>query len=210
MLHTLLDAVFPRYSLEGSEGTHMTSLELQSLHLNPALEDQRSLRERGIVHLDCLRAACSYRHNPLLKKAVWQWKYKGRSGFDVALALLLTELAEQDDDTVLCPVPLHWTRQFSRGFNQSEKLCRELSRQSDFPVQRLLQRRRSTGFQSHRSRRERLSALEDVFVCRGHNTPHRVVLIDDLCTTGSTLDACAKALKQGGVAWVEGWTLALG
>jgi len=61
-----------------------------------------------------------------------------------------------------------------------------------------------------RNREERLSALEDAFRFKSKIRPARVILVDDLSTTGATLDECAKALKKAGVERVEGWVIAHG
>jgi len=109
---------------------------------------------------------------------------------------------------VLCPVPLHWIRRFQRGFNQSELLARVVARERGLTVLPLLKRTRWTGSQMKRSRRDRLTAMGGAFKCMVDHPPSFVVLIDDLSTTGTTLDACAAILKEAGVARVEAWVVA--
>lgn len=111
-------------------------------------------------------------------------------------------------EIVLCPVPLHWLRQFQRGFNQSELLARVVSRERGLAVLPLLKRRRWTGSQMKRRRADRLTAMGGAFRCAVSHPPRSVILIDDLSTTGATLDECAKALKDAGVTRVEGWVIA--
>jgi ComF family protein len=111
-------------------------------------------------------------------------------------------------EIVLCPVPLHWIRLFQRGFNQSELLAHVVARERGLTVLPLLKRTRWTGSQMKRHRADRLTALDRAFHCTVDHAPRHVVLIDDLSTTGTTLAECAKALKQAGAEYVEGWVIA--
>ena len=75
----------------------------------------------------------------------------------------------------------------------------------------LLKRVRATGHQAWRGRAERLISVKGAFgLSKGKSVPDRVILIDDLATTGATLDACAKALKDAGANYVEAWVVAHG
>ncbi|ALM09954.1 MAG TPA: hypothetical protein DEB30_02820 [Candidatus Peribacter riflensis] len=111
-------------------------------------------------------------------------------------------------EIVLCPVPLHWARRFQRGFNQSELLARVVARERGLTVLPLLKRRRWTGSQMKRTREERLTGVQGAFCCTTDHPPAHVVLIDDLSTTGATLESCARALREAGVFSVEGWVVA--
>jgi ComF family protein len=104
------------------------------------------------------------------------------------------------------PVPLHWRRRWRRGFNQAFELSRDLG----VPVRRALRRRRHTRTQTDLPARERQRNVRDAFVARG-NVPVaglRVVLVDDVSTTGATLEACAKALMAAGAVEVRTLTAA--
>lgn len=102
------------------------------------------------------------------------------------------------------PVPLHWRRRLSRGYNQAERIARPLASHLGLPCAPALSRRRATPPQSLLGRDERLANLRKAFrVPR----PERVrglhiLLIDDVATTGATLDAAARALKKAGAAAV--------
>jgi len=111
---------------------------------------------------------------------------------------------------VLCPVPLHWSRRFQRGFNQSQLLADAVGKEKGIEVRSLLARKKPTGFQSHRTRAQRLVSVRGAFACTTKIVPPFVVLIDDLATTGATLDSCASALKQSGARYVEAWVIAHG
>lgn len=114
-------------------------------------------------------------------------------------------LAEQlgpalDGFDVVTPVPLHWRRQWRRGFNQAEEIARGLARFRRTPLRRLLLRRRATHAQSELPRPQRLENPRHAFRCRGgiDLDGMAVLLIDDVATTGATLDAAAHCLYAAG------------
>ncbi len=116
---------------------------------------------------------------------------------------------EIDSGFVLVPIPLHWQRYFDRGFNQSEILCRYLSKKWKIEVEnRLLQKRRSTDPQSTLKSKERQSNLKGAFQVMGDiPIPEKVILIDDICTTGATFETCSQVLKRAGVKEIYCWSL---
>ncbi len=213
MLHLLLDFFFPKRSLLNIEGEWITREERAILRSCPVVLTGGTLTERGIRSLDRIVAASRYSATPLLRKAIHTFKY--RKVFDLArdLSALMLQVVPKLDaypEPVLCPVPLHWTRRFERGFNQAELLAIELSQVLDYPVKNLLARVRPTGHQAWRLREDRRNALKDAFRFEGSFVPDFVILIDDLSTTGATLEACARELKIAGVKRVEGWVVAQG
>lgn len=112
---------------------------------------------------------------------------------------------------VVVPVPLHPRRLRERGYNQSELLARSLGRRVSLPVEtRALVRTRDTSAQAKAaSAEERRRNVANAFACRGEAiTGRKVLLVDDVCTTGATLSACAQALKAAGAARVSALTVA--
>ncbi len=100
---------------------------------------------------------------------------------------------------VLVPVALHWQRRFSRGFNQSEELAREVTRLSKWPTLNILRRVRPTHEQAlTQSRAQRLENLQGAFACLPDPrlAKKHVWLIDDVSTTGATLHAAATAFRR--------------
>jgi len=112
---------------------------------------------------------------------------------------------------VLVPVPLHSRRLRERGYNQSALLARELAKLSGVPLSdgSLVRQRHTTPQARTSSLSERRENVSGAFSCRdGRLRGKRVLLIDDVSTSGATLDACARALKQVGAASVWGLALA--
>jgi ComF family protein len=99
---------------------------------------------------------------------------------------------------LVCPVPLHWTRRFTRGYNQAEVIGREVARVLGVPFEpRLLRRVRRTGTQTKLSPEERAANISGAFAVRKSiASPLQILLVDDVFTTGATAAACAAALRE--------------
>lgn len=122
------------------------------------------------------------------------------------LAREIRELVSPDDawDGVV-PVPLHWRRRWSRGFDQAERIARPLARLLDAPFLPVLRRSRPTRRQARLSRDERLLNPRRAFALRHRGSAGRrmvaglrLVLVDDVATTGATLGAAAETLRCAG------------
>jgi ComF family protein len=114
---------------------------------------------------------------------------------------------------MMVPVPLHPLRERDREFNQADRLARWLSAHTAIPVRNdLLRRVRPTGTQTQLSRDERAANMRRAFVLRSnqHLDGQRVVLVDDVFTTGATTNACARVLHQAGAGEICVWTVARG
>ena len=112
---------------------------------------------------------------------------------------------------LLVPVPLFSDREAFRGYNQSILLARALSAHVEVPVdETILYRTRATASQTRLGRQERWDNVRDAFACSGSRdlSGARITLLDDVATTGATLDACAVALIAQGARAVSALTLA--
>ena len=162
------------------------------------------------LHLDAILA--NYYFEGTLREMVHKLKYRGARGLAEPLALLLYEhlKAGSGEAEVIMPVPLHPTRLRERGYNQSALLARELGKLVGAPVvENAVERVRDTRAQMGLPAAERLENVRGSFVLTGQGLGgRRVLLVDDVCTTGATLDACATALKAGKAAAVVGIVLA--
>jgi ComF family protein len=149
---------------------------------------------------DRLLALWSYR--PPLDSVVRGLKF-GR--LDYLGSHLAAALAEGLGDRLagfdrIVPVPLHWRRHLSRGYNQAERIARPLAGRLGIPCTPALSRRRATPPQSLLGKTDRLANLRKAFrVPRPERVRGlRILLVDDVATTGATLDAAASALKGAG------------
>jgi ComF family protein len=108
----------------------------------------------------------------------------------------------------LVPIPLHRSRLRQRGYNQALELARDLGRELQLPVlPRALLRARATAPMPGLDLRARRRNVRGAFAAGSAPLPARVALIDDVMTSGATLDEAAKVLKLAGVEWVEVWVL---
>jgi ComF family protein len=112
-----------------------------------------------------------------------------------------TRIARLADEAVLVPVPLHARRMRERGFNQAELLASQMSRRVGLPIWNVLERTRYTTTQTSLDREERMANLRGAFSlkrARRDLSGRTVWLIDDVLTTCSTADECARILKSAG------------
>lgn len=141
-------------------------------------------------------------HSGVLRQAVLELKFSARLALVEPLGELIAEvIAERWDDwqpQALVPVPIHWTRRLWRGFNQSDLLCGAAARRQGVRMCEALVRTRRTPPQVGRSAEQRRANVQAAFRVRDAFAHRRVVLIDDVCTTGATLGACAAALRRAG------------
>jgi ComF family protein len=147
-----------------------------------------------------------------IREAVHRFKYDGVTALGQPLGYLMADywLTHPTQSDMIVPVPLHPERRRKRGFNQAALLAKELSERVDLAMDATtLVRRRATASQVGLDVEQRKSNVRDAFHCTTDRLANRrVLLIDDVCTTGSTLEACALALWEGGVVSVEALTLA--
>ena len=149
-----------------------------------------------------------------IRDAVHQLKYRGLQAVAPDLGKLLSSHARRNQlaADVLVPVPLHSRRLRQRGYNQAELLARETGARLGVEVMTgVLSRTRHESPQAGASSvRERLAHVKGAFQARGPVEGRSVLLIDDVCTTGATLGACAVALRAAGAVTVRALTLAEG
>lgn len=137
------------------------------------------------------------------------FKYRGMKPLGGALGKMLWNALPVDDAfDVVVPVPLHWRRRWSRGFNQSDVLARSIARRRGIQVLSALRRKRNTHSQASLTNPKRRLNVSGAFHAGAAVAGKRILLVDDVMTTGATATACAFALKRAGAKHVTLLTLA--
>ena len=156
------------------------------------------------------RARAAVRYDEVAKVLVHALKYQDRTDLAPTMGRWMAragrDLLEEAD--VLIPVPLHWRRGWSRRYNQSGALARIIAHHAGVPVAAdALRRVRPTQQQVGLSRTDRARNVQGAFKVASDRTAHvqgrRVILIDDVLTSGATVDACARALLRARAAQVD-------
>jgi ComF family protein len=169
--------------------------------------------EHRTLHFDA--AVAAYRSRGLVRQLVHDFKYGRQRHLRHPLAEWLGEtmldarLRDRRFDLIV-PVPLHAARERERGFNQATLLAELLAARLRLPLRPVLERIRYTTTQTAYDRAERMENLQDAFRLRKNRDVRqlRVLLIDDVLTTGSTLSECARVLKAAGAISVHAATAA--
>jgi len=163
-------------------------------------------------NLSGLIVACRYEIGPI-KEMVHHLKYSAITSLAEPLGELVAERLLRDipkGNLVIVPVPLHKKRELSRGFNQSELIARRVSERLNLPGGLALKRVKNTPSQVSLSGNLRRINLAGAFRCDDAELICNkvVLLIDDVCTTGTTLNECAKILRKNGAKQVFGVVVA--
>lgn len=156
----------------------------------------------------CERAPLAYQFP--VDAAIKALKFKRRLFYVPAFASLLCRESDHlpaDIDAVV-PVPLHWRRQWVRGFNQALEIGKPLARHLNVPMLRNVVRRRATPSQSGLKASERARNLRAAFAVRGSISCRHVLIVDDVITTGVTLREVARAVKKAGAGKVSALAIA--
>jgi ComF family protein len=159
------------------------------------------------------RTICPLHYEFPADRLVQLFKFKRQLASGRVLSHLLCEHAANTEGNypdVLIPVPLHKLRMIKRGFNQAYEVGSYISRVLDIPLLATsLRRHRNTQAQSGLSRKQRRKNVRGAFYWHGSKRPGKhVALIDDVMTTGTTVNECARVLRSAGVKQVDVWVTA--
>ncbi|MGL5288614.1 MAG: ComF family protein [Aeromonas sp.] len=137
-----------------------------------------------------------------------QLKYSGQILLAPVLARLLADHLDcSEPPQAIIPVPLHWWRQWRRGFNQAQEIAQALAVITEIPCDNaLLQRIKATPQQTTLSAGQRRRNLRGAFQIRPHHY-HHVALLDDVVTTGATAGQLTRLLHESGITKVEVWAI---
>jgi predicted amidophosphoribosyltransferase len=131
------------------------------------------------------------------RRAIHRLKFSGWRSVAGALAGAIVALGPPEADAVTW-VPLARARLASRGYDQAKALARAVASRTGTPAVPLLRRATDDGPQARRRGEERREAVRDAFRSSGRHPPPRVLLVDDVLTTGATAADCARALREAG------------
>ena len=214
----LLDLLFPRFCIScGKEGEYVCEDCLSLIGISEyqfcavcgkrVVDGKTCLNCQRKTKLNGLFSAASY-NDLLVKKIITRYKYEpyikelSNTLFSLIIihfSLLGNYAFDILKDGILIPVPLHKKRQKERGFNQAEEIAKQLSRALKIPLNNnVLLKTKETIPQIELSKQEREKNLKNVFVCKNSEQikNKKILLIDDVFTTGSTMEECAEVLKQ--------------
>lgn len=155
-----------------------------------------------------MRAALAY--DDISKQMVLGMKHAARKDGVGVFANWMVEAAPfAYSADLIVPVPLHWTRLWARGYNQAGWLAQAISKRLDKPfVPQVLVRKRRTPSQNGLSSVGRARNVEGAFAVMKNVVGKQILLVDDVYTTGATINACTKALLRAGAAQVDGVAMA--
>ena len=187
------------------------------LHCRTPFSSSHALDEEGrcgLCRLGLNGFDAAYSFGPYegrLRELVPLFKYGGvetLAGPLGSMALPAFPRGERFD--VIVPMPMHWLRRWRRGFNQAELLAREIGRRTGLPIENPIRRRRATNPQANLSGSQRRANVAGAFRMkrRASIRGRRVLLVDDVFTTGASASACAATLKRAGAQYVAVFALA--
>lgn len=146
-----------------------------------------------------------YQNNALVQKMIKRFKYKFNKDLVYYLSkLMVNEIKKYPflQNATLVPVPLHFLRQWQRGFNQADYLAKSITQNNNnLSVRNLLKRTKYTSKQALLNREQRLKNVINAFTVKNKSnlsTSSNIIIIDDIATTLSTINECAKVLKLNG------------
>ncbi len=160
-----------------------------------------------------VHAVCVY--EGVLREVLHYYKYEGIQSLGPVLAQIMYDHGTIPDADIITAVPLHHSKRLSRGFNQAQQLAEHLSHLKNIPYVELLERTTSVSTQARTTNKQlRKKNVYGLYSATpaALQLPHttRVLIIDDVYTTGATIQACAQALKKVGIYRTKGMVLAHG
>jgi len=229
----ILDILFPRFCFGcGVEGVYLcedceATIEISEYKYCLCNENNLRIPEQSkkgkckkcnSKKLSGLYSSLSYKEKPLTKKLIYFFKYPPYYLKDLAkplASLIINHILLLNENpfknSVLIPVPLDKKKIKQRGYNQSEELAKEISKATGVPfLTNVLIKTKSTPPQMELSKEKRRENLRDVFVCKESNAigNKKILLVDDVYTTGSTMEECATKLLKSGAKEVWGIVIA--
>lgn len=147
-------------------------------------------------------------YDELMHDLIVQFKFKNHPAIGRGLGKIMAQKFDMNADFII-PVPIHKMRRRNRGFNQAEILAKEISKRTGIPLRLdILKRIKNTRAQWRLNPHERANNLKGAFASKNVDGK-KIILIDDIFTTGSTINECAQVLKTAGADKVFSYTLSI-
>ncbi|EAW32560.1 competence protein ComF, putative [marine gamma proteobacterium HTCC2143] len=159
------------------------------------------------------RVEAPWLYQPPIAQLISRFKYSrqysiGKVLSNIAARRYASAYIDQKLPDLIVPIPLHWSRQTIRGFNQSEHLARYYSHHFNIPMKRFLKRCRPTAAQQMLTADQRRSNMKGAFQMCGDVAGKLVAVVDDVMTTGTTVSEASQCLLKAGATEVHIWCLA--
>jgi ComF family protein len=145
----------------------------------------------------------NYQNGSLSRGLIHQFKYKENINIGKYLTSLFIKQIEKtiwiEEIDIIIPVPLHWARLFKRGYNQSEIIARQIGKYFNIPVRtNILKRKKYNPTQLYKNKERRWENVKNIFLIKKIEEikGKHILLIDDIITTGATMNACIKTMSQ--------------
>ncbi len=229
ILSKLLDLFFPRHCaicdkiVSGPEGICISCKgNVRLLTQDVCMVCGKKLSKEEVHCFDCKRKKHEFIRNfsvfeyPVIRESLYRFKYRGRAEYagyyaGAAYELHGKRLRLLQADAIV-PVPLHRSRYRKRGYNQAEELAKELSLLLGIPVKTdLIKRVKSTKAMKKLGLSERQNNLKKAFLIMQNDVKLKtIILVDDIYTTGTTMDEISRACKAAGVENIYSLTVAVG
>jgi competence protein ComFC len=190
----LLDVLFPKYCLGcGKEGLYICKkCEIYMMDVPQPIG--------GISF---------WEYNGIIKEAIHRIKFNGE--YNIIKELIAKKDFELQDGAIITFVPMHIKKKKKRGFNQAEIIAREIGRKTGRPVVKLLEKVKETKDQASLGKEARLDNVKGSFreapACRQAGV-HSILLVDDVYTSGATMQECSRVLRKAGFENISYFTLA--
>jgi len=221
-LKAIWDIIFPKKCINcGREGQYLCDDCLSLIEINPfnyclceRMEKRNKCDNCKDKNLDKILSATSF-NGKIIKETIHKFKYGCIEELKVPLSLLLLNHlqiidCQIDKSFVIIPVPMHDKKKRRRGFNQSEEIAKIISEATTIPLSTTLVKIKETKPQMELNRIERIENIKNCFEIKNKKEVEnkKIILLDDVYTTGTTMDECAKVLKENGAKEVWGLTIA--
>ncbi len=216
------DIIFPKKCINcGREGSHLCEDCFSLIEINPfqyCLCEKMRKADKCINcqnrYLDKIISAADF-NNKIIRETIHKFKYGGIEDLSLPLSLLiLSHLqminCEIDKSFVIIPVPMHIKKKKRRGFNQSEEIAKLISKATSLPLSTTLIKTKETKPQMELNKVERIENIKNCFEIKNNDEIKNkiILLLDDVYTTGTTMNECARILKENGAKEVWGLTVA--